>query len=141
MKRSRQESRLQHRLPPAWFHERHAIEPTDFVENSDRSIERDQIGAGAKQNVLAIVHHFASTRMFVGRRTTTEEWTPLEECDAKTTVGKCAGRGKSGQSTTNDRHLGLASTLGHQRIRCRKPRLRIFSFSQTLRLTLRVKTS
>src|SRR5436305_5261617 len=117
------------------------IDPCYFMIKSDGSIVHDQIYAESKQNVLSIVHDFASTRMFVGRRTTTEKWTPLEECDAKTAVGKCAGRGESGQSTTNDRHCGLASTLGHQRIRCRKPRLRIFSFSQTLRLTLRVKTS
>src|ERR1017187_7104801 len=98
MQRRWQEGRFKHRLPSARLEERHAIEPADFVFDADGFVEREQIGAGAEENVLAIVHDFAGAGMLVGRSASAEIGTAFEDCDLKAAASKGASRGQSSES-------------------------------------------
>ena len=73
-----QQGRLHHRNAPARFDEIHLVKPADLICRSDPVIELNQIRTQAKQHVLAVVHHLASSRMLVRGGASSEEWTPLE---------------------------------------------------------------
>src|SRR5579863_4965554 len=92
--------------------------------------------------MLAVVHHFAGTRMLIGRCASSEIGTAFKEGHAKTAAGKGAARGQPGQSTSHHGDSGiLCRALVHQERRFRRPLARIPSFSRTVRLTLTLKTS
>ena len=59
--------------------------------------------------------------------------------ETETAVAEGAAGGEASEAASDDCHGGLGS--GHQRLRFRNPLLRMVSFSRSVRLTLRVKTS
>ena len=67
----------------AGLDERHLVIPANFVLDADASIELDQIGTNAKQDVLAIVDYFSGAGMFIGRCAPAEVRTTLEESDTE----------------------------------------------------------
>src|SRR5579863_4948877 len=75
------------------FEERHGVVPADVVAHADALVEIDQVGAGAKQNVLAVVDDLAGSGMLVGGGASAEEGTLLENGDAETGVGQGTGGG------------------------------------------------
>ncbi len=97
----------------AGLDEGHLVEPADFIFDADAPVELDQIGADAKQHVLAVVDDFAGAGMLVGRSAAAEIGTPLEESDAKAGVGQGAGGGESGQAATGDGDCRLGGILVH----------------------------
>src|SRR4029077_2682925 len=98
--------------------------------------------AAAKQHVLAVVHHFAGTRVLVRGSAPTEIRTALQQSHAKTAARKSAPRGQPCQSTPHHGDAGvLCRKLVHHERRFRKPLARMPSFSRTVRLTLPLNTS
>ena len=87
MQRRGEECWFEFRLPSARLDEGHAIEPADFVFDADGFVEREQIGAGAEEDVLAVVHDFAGAGMFVGRSAAAEVGAALEDGDAEAAAG------------------------------------------------------
>ena len=69
------------------FDEVHLIEPADLIGDADAIVELQQVGADAKQNVLAVVDDFGGAGMFPGRGAAAEERTFLEESGAESRVG------------------------------------------------------
>src|SRR5260370_29399995 len=93
MQEGRQKSRLQNGLSSTRLDERHAIEPADFVFDSDGAIKRDQVGAGAEEHVLAVVYDFPCARMLVGRSAAAKIGATLEQRSEERRVGKeCRSR-------------------------------------------------
>ena len=97
----------------AGFDECHLVEPADFVFHADAAVELDQVGANAKQYVLAVIDDFAGAGMFVGGSAPTEVRTALEESDAKTRVGECARRGEAGEAASGYGYGRLCGVLAH----------------------------
>src|SRR5450432_3079782 len=139
MQRGGQECWFQDGLPSARLDEGHAIEPANFIFDADGFVERQQICAGAEQDVLAVVHDFAGAGMFVGGGASAEVGAAFEDGDLKAAASKGARGGNSGESASDDGYCG--GTVRHQTIRCNNPLPRMVSFSRVVRLTLRVKTS
>src|SRR5882724_5603477 len=83
VERSRQECRLQHRLPSTRLDEGHTIEPANFVFDSDCLIKLEQVGAETEEDVLTVVHYLASAGMFVRRGAAAEIRTAFEQGHAK----------------------------------------------------------
>ena len=84
MERRWQRVRLEYRLPAAGLDKGHPIEPADVAFNSDSAIKGNQVGAAAKQNVLTVIDDFAGAGMLVGRCTSAEVRTALEEGHSET---------------------------------------------------------
>src|SRR5258706_11687140 len=91
----------------------HLFIPADFVFHTDATVELDQVGAYAKQNVLAVVNHFASARMFVRRSAAAEIRPALEHGDAKSGIGQRASRGEASQAAAGYGYGGLCGGVSH----------------------------
>ena len=78
-----------------------------MVGDADAVVKLKQVGADAKQDVLAVVDDFAGAGMFPGGSTAAEEGTLLEEGDVETGVGQGAGGGESGETASGDGDFGL----------------------------------
>ncbi len=72
VQRSREQGRLHDGSAAAGFDESHFVVPANLIGDADAVVELDQVGADAKQNVLAVVDDFAGAGMLVrtkrGRR-------------------------------------------------------------------------
>src|SRR4029077_8910168 len=94
---SEQRRGLDHRGATSGLEKGHALKPANLVLNSDTLVELNQVGAAAEQNVLAVVHHFASARMLIGRGPSAKIRAPLEEGNAKTVFRQRTTGGQSGK--------------------------------------------
>jgi hypothetical protein len=83
VQRRGQRGRFHHRGAAAGFDESHLVVPADLVGDADALVELDQVGAGAKENVLAVVDDLAGAGMLVGRSASAEEGTLFEEVTRK----------------------------------------------------------
>jgi hypothetical protein len=120
--------------------------PANLVLHAGALVKIEQIRATSKQNVLAVVHHFARTRMLIGRSAPSQIRTPFEQGDEIAGIRKRATGGESRESTTCDgnrrRIFGVSGIHGrHHTRRCRIPFPSTESFSGTVRRTLSLKTS
>ena len=122
MERRGERGRLHDRGAAAGLDEGHFVVPANLVGDPDAVVERQQIGADAKQNVLAVVDDFAGAGMFPGGGAATEEGTLLEEGDAEALVGEGAGGGESGETASGDGDCGLGSG-GHSQFGVNVPTL------------------
>src|SRR5207245_10392855 len=100
----RQRSRLQNGLSSTRLDERHAIEPADFVFDSDGLVKRDQVGAGAEEHMLAVVYDFTCARMLVRRSAPAEVGATLEQNHTEAAVRECARGGQSRQTSSDNCH-------------------------------------
>ena len=91
----------------AGLDERHLVVPADFVLDADAPVELDQIGADAKEYVLAVVDDFAGAGMLVGRSAAAEIRAAFKQGDAKARIGEGAGGGQSGEAAAGDGYGGL----------------------------------
>jgi hypothetical protein len=71
------------------------------LRNADSPIEANQIGAAAKQDVLAIVDDFVDARMTVRAGPAAKIAAALDKPDAKTGLGKGAGRAHAGYAAAD----------------------------------------
>ena len=101
--------RPHHGSAAAGLDEGHLVVPADLVGDADAVVKLEQIGADAKQNVLAVVDDFAGAGMFPRGSAAAEERALLEERDAESVVGQGAGGGESGETASGDGDCGLGS--------------------------------
>src|ERR1700676_36046 len=142
MQRSGQRRRLDHRGAASGLEKGHALKPANLVLNSNAPVELNQVGAAAEQNVLAVVHHFASAGMLIGRRPSTKIRAPLEEGDAKTAFHQRTTGGQSRKPASHHGNLWrLCPALRHQARRLTRPFPRMMTFSRTVRPIFLPKTS
>jgi len=79
------------------------IEPANLMLNPEVSIELEQIRAAPQKHVLAVVYHFTSAGMLVGRGPAAKIWTPFKNSNAKAAICQSTAGGQSGETSTNDR--------------------------------------
>jgi hypothetical protein len=72
------------------------------IGRSDAFIELNQVRAQPEENVLAVVHNFTGSRMFVGRGAAAEKRTLFKERNPQPCIGQRASRGKSGEAASGD---------------------------------------
>src|SRR4029077_16484842 len=101
---------MHYRRTPAWLDERHLVVPANSILHSDALIKLDQIGAAAKQHMLAVVDDFARSRMLVRRRSAAEKRTLLEQSDAESTFGQRASGRKARETASGHSDGGLSWT-------------------------------
>src|SRR5207245_5061543 len=122
--------RFEHRGRSAWLEKRQPVVPADFVLHADAPVKLDQISAATQQNVLAVVHHLARTRMLIGRSAPAEIRAALEKGYAESAIGEGTSGSQPRQAASDDGHPGrLCPALGHQVRRFTKPFPRMTSFS------------
>src|SRR5205807_3681175 len=109
-------------------------EPLDLVAHAQSVIEIYQVRAAAQQDMLTVVHNFASARMLIRRCPATHVGTALVERDLEAGIGERATGSKPGQSSADDGCCFHA-------MRCKNPRESTFSFSNSVRCTRSVNTS
>jgi hypothetical protein len=78
MQRGGKRRRRDYRRAATGFEKRKFLIPANLVENSCAAIEIKEIGAAAKQNVLAIVDDLSGPRMLIRRSPATEIRTALK---------------------------------------------------------------
>jgi len=61
----------------------HSLKPADAGGHTGTLVERNQVGAAAKQNMLAVVDHFPGARMLVGGSAAAQIRTALKQCHAE----------------------------------------------------------
>ena len=102
MQGRRQGRGIERRLSSAGLNESHAIEPADFILDSDCSVKGEKVRAQSEQDVLAVVHDFARAGMLVGRGPAAQIGTALKQGNAKPAFGKRARGGESGKTAADD---------------------------------------
>src|SRR6202034_2024905 len=113
MQRRRQRRCMHHTGAAARFDEIHFVEPTDFVFHADAAVELDEVGADAKEDVLAVIDDFTGAGMLVRRSAATEVGAAFEESDAEAGIGEGAGRGQASETAAGDGYCGLGGSLAH----------------------------
>ena len=68
MERSWKKRRRQPAGASAGLNKGELIEPLNFVAYAELLVEMNQVGAASQQDVLAIVHHLAGSRMLIRGR-------------------------------------------------------------------------
>ena len=111
MQRRGQRRSAHHAGAAAGLDESHFVVPADFVFDADAAVELDQVGANAKQNVLAVVDDLAGAGMLVGGSASAEIGAALEESDAKAGISKGTGGGETGEAAAGDGYGGLGGVL------------------------------
>src|SRR5215510_5919754 len=116
------------------------LEPLNLIADAKLLVEVDQVGAAAEQHMLAVVHYFAGTRMFIRRRAPAHIRTALEQRDVKIGTSKRTAGGQPGETGANNCDSFLLRFRRHA-MRSRNPRESTLSFSQKLSWIRSVKTS
>jgi hypothetical protein len=94
-------------LPSTWLDKCHTVEPLNLLLNSDSPIEADEIGAKFEEHVLAIVHDFAGSGVFVGAGAASEVGAALENSYLESAFGEGTSRGEAGEAAADDGHKRL----------------------------------
>src|SRR5208282_4995293 len=156
MQRRRQRRRCDDGCASSGLEERQLLIPANLVLNARAAIEIEQVGAAAKQYMLAIIDNFASTGMLIRGRAPTEIGAAFKQRDAKTGFCQNASSGQASQPASGDSDCGRICRIRMDRIRidrirmhrgrhqCRRFRIpfpRTVSFSGTVNRTRSPKTS
>src|SRR6266516_4492115 len=80
--------RPDYRGTSARFQKCELIEPADFIFYTNPLIELDQVRAAPEQHMLAVINYFASAGVLIGRSTSAQIRTTLEQSDVEAAVGK-----------------------------------------------------
>src|SRR5437762_13393280 len=83
-----QPRRPDYRGTSARFQKCELIEPADFIFYTNPLIELDQVRAAPEQHMLAVINYFASAGVLIGRSTSAQIRTTLEQSDVEAAVGK-----------------------------------------------------
>ncbi len=94
-------------LPPG-SRNRDAIEPADFLFNTELPVKADQIRAAAEKNVLAVVDNFARAGMLIGRRPAANVGPALDQVNAIAGVRQGTGGRQSRQTAADNCDLANA---------------------------------
>src|SRR5215813_10743543 len=86
----------------AWLDENQFLEPLNLAADAKLLVEVDQVGAAAEQHMLAVVHYFAGTRMFIRRRAPAHIRTALEQRDVKIGTSKRTAGGQPSETCTHN---------------------------------------
>ena len=113
MQRRGQRGRFHHGGAAAGFDEGHLVVPADLVGDTDAVVELDQVGADAKEDVLAVVDDLAGAGMFVGRSAAAEIGAALKKRYAKAGVGESAGSGESGEAAAGNGYGRVGGVCSH----------------------------
>jgi hypothetical protein len=73
------------------------------IRNADAAIKANEIGAAAKQNMLAIIDDLLDTRVQIRASPPAKEAAPLDEFHAKASLGESAGRAHAGDTSADNR--------------------------------------
>src|SRR5258708_1615779 len=114
MHRSRETARSEYRAAASGLDQGHAAVPEDLVGDADPFVKADQVGAAAKENVLAVVDDLIGAGVKKRARPPAEIAAAFENSNAEAGAGQGACGGKAGYAAADDgdRGDGLARWRG-----------------------------